>query len=367
MRSGPPPLRFLMVVLGGWVAVRAAMLIPGGNETAPPGTVMAPLAIARPLPARVEPASGGRAGHGQAAPRTPIRSGQRGPCSRCRAADRRPYRANIARGRTPLPPPPAKTAEPNPPFFTAPAPPSRPRRWAASAWLFVREGEARQLATGGTLGGSQAGARLSYRLNGDAARPLALSVRAYAPLDRPRDGEAALGIEWQPLARVPVRLLAERREALGSGGRSAFALLGHGGVSDRPLLGALRLDAYGQAGIVGARARDRFADGAVRIGLPIRERLRIGGGIWGAAQPGVTRLDVGAARRAAAPGRAKPGVDRGGLAGARRGRRRAGFGARAHPRHRFLRPARAGGFRAAALAASVRASWISTCPSPACR
>ncbi len=290
MKGGPPPLRFLMVVLGGWVAVRAAMLIPGGNETPP--AVMEPRPIARPLPARFEPIRGVARVTVTLPPLA--RSIRPARISSAMETARPPaLPLSIARVWIPLPPSPAKAAEPNPPFFSAPAPPPRSRRWAASAWLFVREGETRQLATGGTLGGSQAGARLSYRLNDDAARPLALSVRAYAPLDRPRDGEAALGIEWQPLARVPVRLLAERREALGSGGRSAFALLGHGGVSDRPLLGALRLDAYGQAGIVGARARARFADGAVRIGLPVDRRLRIGGGVWGAAQPGVTRLDIG--------------------------------------------------------------------------
>lgn len=84
---------------------------------------------------------------------------------------------------------------------------------------------------------------------------------------------------------------AQRETALFAA--AGFALLGHGGVSDRSLLGALRLDVYGQAGIVGARARDRFADGAVRIGLPVDRRLRVGGGIWGAAQPGAARLDVG--------------------------------------------------------------------------
>lgn len=45
--------------------------------------------------------------------------------------------------------------------------------------------------------------------------------------------------------------------------------------------------------MVGLHDRDMFADGAVRIVLPVRGRLRIGGGIWGAAQPGVARLDVG--------------------------------------------------------------------------
>src|SRR5262249_48244949 len=41
-------------------------------------------------------------------------------------------------------------------------------RWSGSAWLFVREGNAPQLAAAGTLGGSQVGGRILYRLNDDA-------------------------------------------------------------------------------------------------------------------------------------------------------------------------------------------------------
>lgn len=106
--------------------------------------------------------------------------------------------------------------------------------------------------------------------------------------------EAALGIEWQPFARVPVRILAERREALDRLGRSAFSLAAFGGVSDRPV-GPLRLDAYAQAGVVGVESRDAFVDGAATLSLPLLDegRLSAGGGLWGAAQPGVERLDAG--------------------------------------------------------------------------
>lgn len=112
------------------------------------------------------------------------------------------------------------------------------------------------------------------------------------PARRPGGAEAALGVEWQPSARLPVRLLAERRQALGADGRSAFALIAHGGISDAKAPGGLRLDGYGQAGIVGAASRDRFADGALRLSLPLG-RVKVGAGLWGAAQPGVSRLDAG--------------------------------------------------------------------------
>lgn len=168
-------------------------------------------------------------------------------------------------------------------------------RWTGSAWLFVREEGGSALAPGGTLGGSQSGVRVGYRLNASAAAPLALGGRFYSPLDDADAAEVALGVEWQPVPDVPARLLAERRQAIGRSGRSAFSLLAYGGVSDLAVAEAASLDAYGQAGIVGAKSRDLFADGSVRLSAPVddRRRLRLGAGVWAAVQPGAGRLDIG--------------------------------------------------------------------------
>lgn len=182
------------------------------------------------------------------------------------------------------------TGSAGPPALSSPPP--RLQRWSGSAWLFARRGSGAQLATGGTLGGSQAGLRATYRLNNDPEPPLAVSARLYAPLEG-EGAEAAIGIEWKPVPGLPIRLLAERREALARDARSRFALLAHGGVSDRPLAGPVLLDAYGQAGIVGLRSRDLFADGALSVGVPIAESLRAGGALWGAVQPGAARMDLG--------------------------------------------------------------------------
>jgi hypothetical protein len=180
-----------------------------------------------------------------------------------------------------------------------------PGRWSLSAWAFVRHGGTAPLAAGGLLGGSQAGARLTYRLNRDSGRPLALSARLSTPLRRGSGAEAALGVDWKPARRLPVHLLAERRQALGREGRSAFAVTFYGGVSDASL-GRFRIDGYAQAGIVGARSRDPFADGSLRVSLPLTARARLGAGAWGAAQPGLARLDIGpqAALRLPVAGRA---------------------------------------------------------------
>lgn len=175
------------------------------------------------------------------------------------------------------------------------APMALPGRWSASAWLFVRRGEAQPLAAGGTLGGSQIGGRLAYRVNRNADRPLAASLRFHAPTAHASATEAAVGLAWKPLETVPVTLLAERRIALGDEGRSAFALTAYGGISKARLVGPVGLDAYAQAGLVGLRSRDAFVDGAARLTVPIgdEQRVSLGAGVWGAAQPGVWRIDAG--------------------------------------------------------------------------
>ena len=173
-------------------------------------------------------------------------------------------------------------------------------RWSASAWVFGRGQGTATLAPGGTLGGSQAGGRITYRLNRNPARPLALSLRGYAPLDALGGAEVAAGLDLKPLARVPLNLLVERRLALGGDGRSAFSVTGYGGISD-VRAGPLRIDAYGQGGVVGARSRDLFADGSARLSLPLGG-LKIGAGAWGALQPGVSRVDVGPQASIGLPG-----------------------------------------------------------------
>ena len=180
-------------------------------------------------------------------------------------------------------------------------------RLSLSSWALVRQekpvldltGPRPVLATGGTLGGSQAGARLTWRFN----RALALNLRVSAPIGQQQlqqngrrfSGEAALGVSWQPLQSVPVRLMAERRKAIGvpGGGRDGFALLAEGGVYGRALPWRFQLDGYAQTGVVGARTREWFVDGGATVTRPLMRRFAIGAGIWGGAQPGLSRLDIG--------------------------------------------------------------------------
>lgn len=196
-------------------------------------------------------------------------------------------------------PAPAVAAPRSTPSFT-PAMPKAFDRLSLTSWALMRQnstmavpvGGPVPLASSGQLGQSQAGARLTYRIN----RSLALNLRVSAPMQQQgaANGEAALGVSWQPMQSLPVRLLAERRKAFGlHGGRDAFALLAEGGVYDRPLPWNFRLDGYAQAGVVGLRTRDLFADAGFTATRPFKTRLALGGGIWGGMQPGLSRLEVG--------------------------------------------------------------------------
>ncbi len=165
-------------------------------------------------------------------------------------------------------------------------------RLQLSAWALLRAqpGPA-GLATGGTLGGSQAGARLTYVIS----PLLAASLRSSSPVGGARGGEVAAGIKVTPFRSIPVSLTAERRQAIGStgGGRSAFAMFVEGGVYERPIAWGFDLDAYAQAGVVGVRSRDLFADGGLTLTRPLYGRFSAGFGMWGGVQPGLYRVDAG--------------------------------------------------------------------------
>ncbi|HEX8415683.1 MAG TPA: hypothetical protein VF637_17655 [Sphingomicrobium sp.] len=304
-----PPLRFLVVVLGGWVGVRSALLGSAWFEELPAAVAAAAApAYARleapslalvPVPAASFPLP--EAGQ-QSVPILPAAAAvANAPAyAKLEAAVHAPVMLPLLILPVEVQPLPA-----DPPLL--PALTKGVNRWSASAWVFGRRGGWAGLVPGGMLGGSQAGGRLAYRLNGDAARPLAVSVRGYAPLDRVRGAEAAAGLDWTPVAKLPVHLLVERRQALGEEGRSAFAAMAYGGVSEIAA-GPFSIDAYGQAGVVGARSKDLFADGSAKVSLPVAG-LKVGAGVWAAVQPGVSRVDVGPQASVRLPGDVTLAVD----------------------------------------------------------
>ena len=186
---------------------------------------------------------------------------------------------------------PVQRSTPAPPVAAAPAKPKLDR-WQMSSWALLRGAPAPgALATGGTLGGSQAGARVTYAFN----RSLAASLRMTSPIGGSRGAEIAGGIRWIPLRSIPVAITAERRQSISphGGGRSDFALFAESGLYRRPMPWRFELDAYVQAGVVGHRERDVFLDGAFAFTRPVYGRFSAGFGMWGGYQPGVYRLDGG--------------------------------------------------------------------------
>ena len=156
---GSPPLRFLVVVLGGWAAVRTALLAP--LWPVPPIERIAAHGLAQALPQRSREVEPGRT------KRAVAKGATSGPSAS--PASSRPPRAppRSAIVSFPLAPPrPEATIPLTPvaPLLTsnaALAPPSEAGagRWSLSGWAFVRSGGSAGLAAGGLLGGSQAGAR----------------------------------------------------------------------------------------------------------------------------------------------------------------------------------------------------------------
>ena len=133
--------------------------------------------------------------------------------------------------------------------------------------------------------------RVAYRLTDGPIRTAA-AARLYAPLGG-KGVEGAVGLDWA-IAKG-VRLSAERRIGLDRAGRDAWSVYAAGGIYRDPRPGIV-IDSYAQAGLVGAARRDLFVDGAVRAGKRIaigQSSLIVGAGVWGAAQPGVSRLDAG--------------------------------------------------------------------------
>jgi hypothetical protein len=170
---------------------------------------------------------------------------------------------------------------------------------SVSAWAILRPASSGPiLATNGQLGASQAGIRIQQPLFRSNERALiALNLRLSAPLDQQQGREAGIGLVTRPIKRIPVELIFERRVALDRGGRNALALIAAGGFDDKPLVSKVSLSGYAQAGMVGFARNDGFIDGALRVEQALLDRnhtgLRVGAGLWGAAQPRVTRIDVG--------------------------------------------------------------------------
>jgi len=303
------PLRAAAVVVGSWVLVRAAMLIgtapvavsPVAVSTVAPKSRSAPPDAARSRDFVREPAPSASLTPPDGAwipvvavmqtvvlsrPAVSLRIDSGSPSSN--AAPTGPAQRFEHPPEIPAPRVPDRTAAS--PLAALPPPPA-PNRFQLSIWSLVRDApNTGALAPGGTLGGSQVGARAWFD---PGPKGLALTARLSSPLASRFGNEASLGFG---LRKGNFGVIVEERFSLDAGGGARPSVTAFGGVSELRLRGKLQLDAYAQAGIVGLRNRVGFADGAVRIEHPVIGKtagFSVGAGVWGGAQPGLARLDVG--------------------------------------------------------------------------
>ena len=283
------PLRFLVVVLGGWIGVRVSLLWPDADELVP-----ALVAAAAP---KASAATTGLSAH------TATALSVRPPPAHAHAVRSRPRTIGVRQpvvvtltpelalhtvepgGMAPTTAP----LQPIPPTLPGIAPPPTfaTSRWSGSAWAIVRpDGRATPFAS--QLGGSQAGARIAYAV--DEARHVAVYARASSAIDA-RQKEAAVGVDWRP-TRAPVHLVAEQRIEI-EGVRSGFALGAVGGVGPTRLAGPVRVEGYAQAGVIFRDGHEGYVDGSVRTTVAAGKRIDLGLGAWGGAQKGAMRVDVG--------------------------------------------------------------------------
>ena len=300
------PIRFLALVVSGWVGIRIALLWSATGSLPEAIRAFAPIAAAPDKPAAPPHVHhlALRAGPQTAAfPSGPLASGEAPRPNSVAAPAVDPDRVQMALMgliQYGVPTPVDTTVMPVPLAAQPENLPALPSRWSASAWLVARAGSGLGAAPGSSqLGGGQAGLRVTW-LAWPAQR-LAAVGRIVTPL-RGKGAEASFGLEWQP-TRAPVRVVAEQRFGLDgtSGGPGVGVIAGFDGT----VAMGFRLESYGQAGAIRRRRTEPYADGAVRATRAVAEsgsvHLALGGGIWAAAQRDAARFDIGPSVTAALP------------------------------------------------------------------
>lgn len=196
-----------------------------------------------------------------------------------------------------------------PPSFLSPFAPSSgrqelraERRWSADAWMLLRSGGGAASAgpSIATYGASQVGAVLRYRLWPGNPHRLTSYVRVSAALNGSGEREAALGLSVRPIGALPVFVAGEGRVSRLSGGTVVRpAVMAVTELPPIALPKGARAEFYLQGGYVGGLGATPFIDGQLRIDRKLTRvgpaEVRAGGGVWGGAQQGAGRLDLGPA------------------------------------------------------------------------
>lgn len=278
----------------GSAEVRAAEALPIWHPVAHAGS--APPAL-RYAPARPVPGGSG-GGSSRLPPTTGGGKVETGVTQAAVAASRPSFRQSFgaADGSPGLPAVEAPAELPQPPATY-----ERMRRFSLDTWAFLREGAQRQRALGprpASLGASQIGVVGRYALApAHSLRPAAF-VRVSRALVADGESEAAAGVLMRPAGDLPVAAHAEVRLTRQNGElevRPAAFLTA--GMDGQELAAGLEARGYAQAGYVGGKHATAFADGHLVAEKPVAETplgsVRVGGGVWGGAQKGAARLDLG--------------------------------------------------------------------------
>ncbi len=328
------PLVSLVLLLGGWVALRAAVWESPFPEVLPLASVTAvedelpPVTIAPVIPAAAtaadEPAAVDPAWIERSVPEPILRPSfereaaqqgtGRGPINRggMRGADRLVAHAMLLAAGYGMGAQPSDNAPyqrgvgPIAPGVTyAPeaardmAATSSGQRWSMDLWALWRDDTTTQLTSGRpSYGRSQIGAVLRYRLDPSSGHAPEAHLRATRALEGEQETDLAAGLSARPFPSVPVRLAAEARVTETDRGTelrgAAYA------VSELPpvaLPGGFTGEAYVQGGYVTGEFATPFVDGQARITRELagtdQFRLTAGAGAWGGAQEDASRLDVG--------------------------------------------------------------------------
>jgi len=323
MRRPGQPLRFLGWIVGGWIAMRVLVLLSAAAPFMGTATEQVRPVLARreePLPSGEKPdvmqssqiAPGSEAMGRMLARRFAGVNHPDIPLVQRKISDEKLARSRAERtddtgwvaGRASATyrqgeqaPAAGKDGQPH----RIPSPPGKERhegrRWSGTAWMLWRPDVAGGLAQAPLLGGSQAGARIDYRVAESGLGRIGVYGRVSRALSGAPSEEAALGVALRP-GHAPVSVLAERRQRLGRGGRDGFALFVAGGINPRELAPRLVAEGYAQAGLVGLPGLDGFADGKASLGYRLSSsrspsRLTLGASLSGGVQPGAGRLDIG--------------------------------------------------------------------------
>lgn len=176
-----------------------------------------------------------------------------------------------------------------------------PNRWSFDGWVLYRPDSGSPGFTGAipaSYGGSQAGGVVNFSLTPTNRHLPRIYLRGTQALAGAREAEAAFGLSARPVPAIPVRAMAEVRiQRVGGDNRLRPAILAVTELEPVRLPLGTRGETYAQVGYVGGDFATPFVDGQARITREVAEfdlgHLDVGSGVWGGAQKGAKRLDIG--------------------------------------------------------------------------